>query len=605
MNHSRYHRIILALGGTAVIALIFLLPFYFSAQQVAAIPMAQTLPTLSFNTSNTNVSENVGTTAVTVNISAAPLVTRPVTVTYTTINGSATAGAGADYIATSGTITFTASGSKSFNVTINDDSASESNETINLVLQAPQNATLGTPNSATITIQDNDPTPTATGAIIIFADAQEPNDSFGAATDIASDAPTLCGLTLWPIGDVDYFRFNGKSGSTYTIKTSGLSSGLDTFMRVFDPSLNLIATNDDDGSIGSRASSITIVVSTAGFYYVEITNVDPTDPTGKEYCIEVDEVQPLTATPSNTPVPGEDNCEFNSTIPTACLIGVGEEVELSFVPSLGSEQDTDFLKMWVLPGVLYTCETFDLAAVTDTNIILLDQNGNAFNPWIGNADRAIGDPSSEVSYLATYKGYIYVLIGPEHIPPYEESFLHTYSARCTATIATSTPTPRPTTPPSTGGGGTGGGIPTATATPFDFPTPVPTPTPIDFSFLTPEVPTPPVVQFEPLPTSTAVSGAAPPLTINLTLYYDSNKNFMPELTEGIMDTAIALYENATGELIAFGYTNEAGMMQFSDVETSGAVRVEVPFLNYSQIVVGTSSDILIRIAPQPLPIGIP
>jgi hypothetical protein len=136
-------------------------------------------------------------------------------------------------------------------------------------------------------------------------------------------------------------------------------------------------------------------------------------------------------------------------------------------------------------------------------------------------------------------------------------------------------------------------------------TPQPTPTPFDISiFFTPTPQPPPVIQIQPLPTATAFA-AGQEVTINVTLYYDSNLNFMPELTEGIADVAIALYDNATGQLLAFGNTNEAGMIRFNSVNTSGAVRVVVPFLGYSQTVPGGSTDILLRVAPQPLPIGIP
>lgn len=607
MIKTRLQRFILFSIGTLIL---FALPVVMAfsntgmqVEQAAAMPAQQALPNVSFTALNQNAAEDIGVVSVDVTISSVPDPTLPVTLTYRTLNGTATSGQ--DYTAATGIITFTSTTAttKSFNVAITNDTVSENNETINLVLQSPENANLGTISTATITILDNDPTPTATSGAVVYADGQEPNDTFNDATDIASDAPDLCSLTLWPFGDADFFRFNAKQNATYRVTTSDLSPGLDTFMRVYDPALNVIGTNDDDSTIGSRASSITFVASQDGFYTIEITNLDPSDPTNKTYCIEVDQIQPLTPTPSNTPVPGADDCEFNSTFDTACLVGVGEEVDLSFVPTLGSEQDTDILKMWVLPGVLYTCETFDLSPVTDTNIILYNQNREPFNPWIGNADRAQGDPSSEVSYLATYKGYIYVMIGPENPPPYEESSQHTYSARCTATVATPTSTPAPTVavPP---GGGTGG-VPAATATSFAFPTPVPTPTPIDLSFLTPVAPTPPVVEFQPLPTPTAVAGPAQNVTINLTVYYDNNQNFMPELNEGVMDAAVALYDNVTGQLIAFGYTNEAGMVQFSNISTEGAVRVVVPFLNYNQVVVSTTSDILVRVAPQPLPVGIP
>ena len=94
-------------------------------------------------------------------------------------------------------------------------------------------------------------------------------------------------------------------------------------------------------------------------------------------------------------------------------------------------------------------------------------------------------------------------------------------------------------------------------------------------------------------------------SVNVTVYYDGNGNFTPELTEGVMDIAVALYDNATGTLLAFGYTNEAGMIRFDAIATSGAVRIVVPYLNYSQVAVDSNANILVRIAPQPLPIGIP
>jgi hypothetical protein len=85
------------------------------------------------------------------------------------------------------------------------------------------------------------------------------------------------------------------------------------------------------------------------------------------------------------------------------------------------------------------------------------------------------------------------------------------------------------------------------------------------------------------------------------VYYDSNFNFTPELNEGIMDVAVELFDNATGRLLAFGYTNEAGVVRFDGVASSGAVRVEVPFLNYSQVITGASASILLRVEPRPLP----
>jgi hypothetical protein len=246
-----------------------------------------------------------------------------------------------------------------------------------------------------------------------------------------------------------------------------------------------------------------------------------------------------------------------------------------------------------------------LSPVADTNIIFLDQNGNDFQPNLGNDDKEPGNLGSRLSYRSTYTGWLYIEVGPVNPPAYEESSKHTYDITCTSEAATPTSTPQPTQPPVTGSGGTGGGF-VATPTPFEFPTPLPTPTPIDLSILfTPTPEPPPVVVFEPLPTSTPIAGGQQLASINVTVYYDGNSNFTPELTEGVMDVAVALYDNATGSLLAFGYTSEAGMIRFDSIATSGAVRIVVPYLNYSQVAVGGNANILVRIAPQPLPIGIP
>lgn len=567
---------------------------------VQAAPLQQTGPTIQFSSASYSRSENGGSATITVDINGT--LTGTASVEYLTVDGTATSGS--DYTAASGVLTFTTSPSSlTFSVTIINDSTDEPDETVNLVLRNPVNAVLGSDDTAVLTILDDDPTPatptpTSSAATPIFIDVYEPNNDFSQAYTISVGGGQLCNATLWPFGDEDFFRFSGKAGSTYQITTSNLSAGLDTVLTIYNTTFNQIASNDDAG-IGNLASDVTVSVNVDGFYYARVENKDPSDPAGKTYCIEVKEVNPPTPTPSNTPVPGADECEFNSTLETACVIGVGETKSLSFVPVFGSPQDTDVFRLWVKPGIQYTCETTNLSPVADTNIILLDHNGNDFNPPIGNDDKAPGDLGSKVTYLSTYTGWLYIMVGPVNPPPYEESFLHTYDLTCTATAATPTPTPTATFRP-----GTGGGVPAATPTPF--PTFPPTPTPIDLSlFATPTPAPPPVIQFQPLPTATPLAGGQIPATINVTLYYDSNGNFTPELTEGIMDVAVSVFDNTTGELLAFGFTNEAGVIRFDSIVSSGAIRVVVPFLGYSQLVVGNSANILLRVAPQPLPLEIP
>jgi hypothetical protein len=81
-----------------------------------------------------------------------------VTVNYTTINGTATAGLGLDYLTSAGTLTF-ADGEtvKTFNVPINPDLEPETNETVTLSLSFPPNsgAAQGDPRTAILTIINN------------------------------------------------------------------------------------------------------------------------------------------------------------------------------------------------------------------------------------------------------------------------------------------------------------------------------------------------------------------------------------------------------------------------------------------------------------------
>lgn len=576
-------------------------------QPALAAPMQQTLPVISFTSATLTVNEGDGTVNVVVRQN--PAVNFQTSVRYATLNGTATGGQ--DFVTTSDVLTFPPNtDTRTIPISIINDNIYEGpvDEFFYLRLSEPVSATLGSISILQIFIRDNDSPPTSTPVATpsIFIDAYEPNNSLATAYTIAAGAARTCNATLWPVGDEDYYRFVGKAGLTYQVATSDLTPGLDTFLTVYDTAGNIIAENDDAPGLGNRSSLVRFTANLDGFYYARVINRDPSDPANKTYCIQVTNVEGPTPTPSQTPVPGSDECEFNSTLATACVLEVGAGNGfrgMSFVPVFGSTQDTDIYKVWMRQGTFYTCDTY-VNAYADTNMIFLDANGNDFQPNLGNNNKAVGDYGSRLSILAPYTGWLYIMIGPVVPPPYEQSYLHQYDIECIATFSTPTPTPTPTSafvpqPP-------GGGFIQPTPTPFEVPTLLPTPTPIDFSFLTPQpTPTPPVIQIQPLPTVTPVGGGQQSVSINVTIYYDSNFNFLPELSEGVQSLAVALYDNATGNLLAFGSTNEAGSVSFSSIAVTGAVRVSVPFLGYQQVVVGGSAMILVRIAPQPLPIGIP
>ena len=97
--------------------------------------------------------EEVGTVEVVVTLSAPA--GRPVTVDYVVSGGTAVAGV--DYVAGSGTLTFAPGDTrKTITVQILDDALPEPGETVIVTLDNVTNATLGAPDSVTITILDQD-----------------------------------------------------------------------------------------------------------------------------------------------------------------------------------------------------------------------------------------------------------------------------------------------------------------------------------------------------------------------------------------------------------------------------------------------------------------
>lgn len=109
--------------------------------------------TVQFSSSSFSVGEAASAVTITATLSAAS--TGTVTVNYATSSGTALAGT--DYVAATGTLTFTAgSTTAAFTVPILDDALGEPDETIALTLSNPVNATLGSPNPATLTILDDD-----------------------------------------------------------------------------------------------------------------------------------------------------------------------------------------------------------------------------------------------------------------------------------------------------------------------------------------------------------------------------------------------------------------------------------------------------------------
>ena len=89
------------------------------------------------------------------------------------------------------------------------------------------------------------------------------------------------------------------------------------------------------------------------------------------------------------------------------------------------------------------------------------------------------------------------------------------------------------------------------------------------------------------------------IPIQLLVYYDENDDRQPGAGEGISGISTQAYQVATNQLLAQGFTDERGNLEFT-VSAQGPVRVSVPFFGFSQLVAGEGANVYLRIPPQPL-----
>src|SRR5438876_888136 len=128
---------------------------------------APSLSTVTVTASHANASEIVDTGASTTTRTAGSL---PDALPIYSLNGSASNGSDYQQLGNSVTI---AAGSSSAIVTVTpiDDSSVEGAETVVLTLSANSTYTVGSPNSATVTIADNDSAPSPPTVTVTASDA--------------------------------------------------------------------------------------------------------------------------------------------------------------------------------------------------------------------------------------------------------------------------------------------------------------------------------------------------------------------------------------------------------------------------------------------------
>ncbi|MCX2929127.1 cellulase family glycosylhydrolase [Mycobacterium sp. CVI_P3] len=175
-----------------------------------AVSTPPTAPTVSIT--DTTVAEgNSGTTNATFTVTLSKPATTPVTVGYTTANGTATAGA--DYTATTGTLTFNPGvTSQTITVKITGDTAVEAGETFTVTLANPTGATIAR-GTATGTVTNDDVAVTP-GISISDASVTEPGSSGIAAGFLHTSGNQILDSQGQPvqISGVNWFGAEGSNG---------------------------------------------------------------------------------------------------------------------------------------------------------------------------------------------------------------------------------------------------------------------------------------------------------------------------------------------------------------------------------------------------------
>jgi predicted secreted protein len=195
---------------------------------VLSITDNDTAGTLQFKLAAVSVSE-VGPTA-TITVTRAGGAASGVTVDYASGGGSATAGQ--DYGAVSGTLSFGAGvTSRTFPLSIVNDTLDEINEGINFSLTNPQGgALLGAQSASTLTVTDND----VAGTVQFKVAAQSVSEVDSSVTiTVTRSGGVASGVT------VDYATSDGSasSGSDYTAAAGTLSFGVNELSKTFSIAL--------------------------------------------------------------------------------------------------------------------------------------------------------------------------------------------------------------------------------------------------------------------------------------------------------------------------------------------------------------------------------
>jgi hypothetical protein len=203
---------------------------------VATINDDDPAPSLAVDTSTSVPEGQTGDTAfASVGVTLATASGKEVSVDWTTADGTATA-VGNDYTSGSGTLVFAPGETqKTVVITVIGDNATEGNETFDVDLSAPSNATLGNATDV-VTIVDNDPIPPLSAVLTVTGVTHREGPS---GTTTFTFTVTRSGETTTAV-NVDYATSDGtaSASSDYALASGNLAFAANQTIGTVDVTVN-------------------------------------------------------------------------------------------------------------------------------------------------------------------------------------------------------------------------------------------------------------------------------------------------------------------------------------------------------------------------------
>jgi hypothetical protein len=328
------------------------------------------IPTLQFSTANVYSATESGVEfSIAVTLSAPSALSA--TVDYSTAPG--TAAANVDYTTVSGSLTFTPGvTSQVIQVPILDDALYENNETLNLQLNNPTRALIGGPNSAALTILDDDPIPTVQFSTASAYSASESGGEFTIAVTLSavSEVTATVDYNTTPgtaAANIDYTPVNGSLTFTPGVTSQVIHVPiLDDALYENDETLSLLLANPSRAVIGApNPATLTI--------------------------LDDDPIPTLQFSTANVYGVIESGVEFSIAVTLSAPSGVIATVEYNTSPgtaAAGSDYTSVTGILTFTPGV--TSQVIHIPIINDT----LYENDETLGLRLANPNRAvIGGPN--------------------------------------------------------------------------------------------------------------------------------------------------------------------------------------------------------------------